>query len=275
MSVNIGHRHGSSVSKTSDDFGDDTRSEDNIKDADGWSEASSSDYDGYLDQAHDDTSKQIYITNSDNTGNGRESGRGDESRDLLATNTQAGTALPHVDDTENADAAKGKPISWRSLPRKDQLFILTLARLSEPLTQTSLGSYLFYQLQSFDPALPESTIAYQAGIIQAAFPFAQFLTAMLWGRFADSPYGGRKLAINIGLLGTMFSIIGFGFSHSFGVAVAFRLFGGALNGNIGIMRTMISEIIKEKKFQSRAFLLLPMTFNVGVIVGPILGTVKV
>ncbi|KAK5145086.1 hypothetical protein LTR04_001402, partial [Oleoguttula sp. CCFEE 6159] len=54
--------------------------------------------------------------------------------------------------------------------------------------------------------------------------------------------------------------------------------GGALNGNIGVMRTnlqlrnkMISEIIREKKYQSRAFLLMPMTFNVGVIVGPILG----
>ena len=34
---------------------------------------------------------------------------------------------------------------------------------------------------------------------------------------------------------------------------------------------MISEIIREKKFQSRAFLLLPMTFNIGVIIGPILG----
>ena len=34
---------------------------------------------------------------------------------------------------------------------------------------------------------------------------------------------------------------------------------------------MISEIIREKKFQSRAFLLLPMTFNIGVIVGPMLG----
>jgi MFS family permease len=177
-----------------------------------------------------------------------------------------------VDDTETADAAKGKPISWRSLPRKDQLFVLTLARLSEPLTQTSLGSYLFYQLQSFDPSLPDSTISYQAGIIQAAFPFAQFLTAMLWGRFADSEHGGRKNAICIGLLGTMCSIIGFGFSHSFGMAVAFRLLGGVLNGNIGVMRTMISEIIKEKKYQSRAFLILPMTFNVGVIIGPILGT---
>ena len=34
---------------------------------------------------------------------------------------------------------------------------------------------------------------------------------------------------------------------------------------------MISEIIKEKRFQSRAFMVLPMTFNVGVIIGPILG----
>lgn len=34
---------------------------------------------------------------------------------------------------------------------------------------------------------------------------------------------------------------------------------------------MISEIIREKKYQSRAFLLLPMTFNIGVIVGPIMG----
>jgi len=199
-----------------------------------------------------------------------------KSRDLFVeTNVQPETVLPHVDGSGNADAYKSQPVSWRSLPRKDQLFVLTLARLSEPLTQTGLGSYLFYQLQSFDPSLPDSTISYQAGIIQAAFPFAQFLTAMLWGRFADSPRGGRKNAICIGLLGTMFSIIGFGFSHSFATCVTFRIIGGILNGNIGVMRTIISEIIKEKKYQSRAFLLLPMTFNVGVIVGPILGMLNV
>jgi hypothetical protein len=189
----------------------------------------------------------------------------------IDTNVHAGTGLPHIDDNEQAEAAKEKPISWRSLPRKDQLFVITLARLSEPLTQTSLGSYLFYQLQSFDKTLPDATIAYQAGIINAAFPFAQFLTAMLWGRVADSEHGGRKRVIYLGLLGTMCSIIGFGFSQSFPMAVACRCLGGVLNGNIGVMRTMISEIIKEKKYQSRAFLILPMTFNIGVIIGPILG----
>jgi MFS family permease len=63
-----------------------------------------------------------------------------------------------------------------------------------------------------------------------------------------------------------------------------------LNGNVGVMRTMIAEIIEEKKYtevldppndhfanlnscryQSRAFLILPMCFNIGVIVGPVLG----
>jgi MFS family permease len=211
-----------------------------------------------------------------------------DSKDLTSGNSSCGVRQhSHVQDGDQRDGDDGDSyenqnhdldtptnnaaVSWSSLPRKDQLLVLTLARLSEPLTQTSLGSYLFYQLQSFDPSLPDSTISYQAGIINAAFPAAQFLTAMLWGRIADAEYGGRKRVLYIGLLGTMLSIIGFGFSHSFPMAVAFRCLGGVLNGNIGVMRTMISEIIKEKKYQSRAFLILPITFNIGVIIGPVLG----
>ncbi|KAK3717401.1 hypothetical protein LTR37_005790 [Vermiconidia calcicola] len=170
---------------------------------------------------------------------------------------------------------KEKPVSWSELPKKGQLTILTLARLSEPLTQTSLQSYMFYQLKSFklpDGSSPsDGTVATQAGILAAAFTGAQFLTAMLWGRAADSEYFGRKRVILIGLLGTAIGSLGFGFSESFPAAVFWRCAGGMLNGNIGVMRTMISEIIREKKFQSRAFLLLPMTFNIGVIIGPLIG----
>lgn len=220
-----------------------------------------------------DVRYQTAAYDSDNDSRDEDESSHRRSRGLLIdTNLRAGNALPQVDETEQAANTKAPPVSWRELPRKDQLFVITLARLSEPLTQTSLGSYLFYQLQSFDSSLPDSTISYQAGIVQAAFPAAQFLTAIIWGRIADSEHGGRKRVIYLGLLGTMLSIIGFGFSHSFPMAVAFRCMGGVLNGNIGVMRTMISEIIKEKKYQSRAFLILPMTFNIGVILGPILGT---
>jgi hypothetical protein len=43
------------------------------------------------------------------------------------------------------------------------------------------------------------------------------------------------------------SCLGFGFSKSFWEAMLFRTMGGALNGNVGVMRTMVSEIIQEKK----------------------------
>jgi Major Facilitator Superfamily len=167
---------------------------------------------------------------------------------------------------------KEGPVSWSSLPRKGQLAILVCARMSEPLTQSSLRSYMYYQLQSFDRSLPASTIAWQAGALASIFTFAQFLTAIIWGKLADSEYCGRKRVLLIGLMGTGISAVGFGFSGSFVMALAFRFLGGILNGNVGVMRTMVSEMIREKKYQSRAFMILPMTANIGTIIGPMIGT---
>ncbi|KAJ5960202.1 uncharacterized protein N7479_007352 [Penicillium vulpinum] len=182
-----------------------------------------------------------------------------------------------IDEDDDHDGVLGpaedeeKPVTWSSLPKKGQLAILTLARLSEPLTQTSLQAYMFYQLKSFDPSLPDSKISAQAGILQGSFTAAQFITAVWWGRLADAGWMGRKRVLLIGLMGTCISCVGFGFSRSFATAMVFRTLGGVLNSNVGVMRTLIAEIIAEKKYQSRAFLLLPMCFNIGVIIGPILG----
>ena len=162
-------------------------------------------------------------------------------------------------------------VKWKDLPKKGQLAILVLARLAEPLVQTSLQSYMFYQLRSFDSSLSDASVASQAGILQASFSAAQTLTGVVWGRTADSY--GRKTVLLLGSLGTIISCLGFGLSKSFIAALIFRTLGGLVNGNIAVMRTMISEIIKEKKYQARAFLLMPMCFNIGVIIGPILGGV--
>jgi hypothetical protein len=111
---------------------------------------------------------------------------------------QATTPIP----LETREKKKKEVVTWMSLPHKRQLAVLTAARLSEPLVQTSLQSYMFYQLKSFDKSLPDSVIASQAGIMQGSFTAAQFLTAMMWGRIADSDRGGRKTVLLIGLLGT-------------------------------------------------------------------------
>ncbi|KAK4989206.1 hypothetical protein LTR50_003420 [Elasticomyces elasticus] len=194
----------------------------------------------------------------------------EDERPLGASVSQDGVALA---TESSSDFSKPEPVTWRSLPHKSQLLILTLARLSEPLTQTSLQSYMYYQLRSFSPDAPDSTISSQAGFLAAAFTGAQFLTAIMWGRIADSEKMGlgRKGVLAIGLLGTGIGVLGFGFAGSFAAAMFWRAVGGMLNGNVGVMRTIISEIVKEKKYQSRAFLLLPMTFNIGVIIGPIMG----
>ena len=97
---------------------------------------------------------------------------------------------------------------------------------------------MFYQLKWFDPSLSDAAIASQAGILHASFMAAQFLTAMAWGRVADSHRAGRKTVLLIGLLGTSASCLGFGFSTKFWQALVFRTLGGSLNGNIGVMRTM-------------------------------------
>lgn len=163
---------------------------------------------------------------------------------------------------------KPVPVSWMTLPRKSQLFILGLCRVFDFLQVASLQAYMFYQLKSFDETLPDSTISNQAGVLQGAFTAAQLATAIAWGRVADAHWGGRKFVLLFGLIGTSLSCIGVAFSTTFAWAVFFRAFGGAVNGTVGIIRTMIAENIKDKRFQSRAFLILPISFNVASLFGP-------
>ncbi|KAH6661799.1 major facilitator superfamily transporter [Plectosphaerella plurivora] len=163
-----------------------------------------------------------------------------------------------------------KPVSWASIPNKGQLAVLVFARLAEPLSERSLTSYLFFQLRWFDPSLGAAEIATQAGYITAVFAAAQCLTSMWWGRAADDPRLGRKRVLLIGLMGTTLSALGMGFATSLRAAFFFRFLAGALNGNVGVLRTMVSEIVVDKRHKTRAFLLLPMCFNIGVIIGPLL-----
>lgn len=65
-------------------------------------------------------------------------------------------------------ASKEGPVTWSSLPQKSQLAVLTLARLSEPLSERSLAAYMFYQLRWFDPSASDGTIASQGGLMTAA-----------------------------------------------------------------------------------------------------------
>lgn len=163
--------------------------------------------------------------------------------------------------------ARPPPASWASMPHKDQLAILALSRMVDFWQMASLQSYMIHQLRSFDPALPDSAISHQAGILQGSFNGAQIVSALVWGRVADMPSFGRKTVLVIGLAGTAFTCVGVGFAHTFWQAAVWRILGGAVNGTVGSARTMVAETV-DKRFHSRAFLLLPLAFNVANILGP-------
>ncbi|KAF8851776.1 MFS general substrate transporter [Acephala macrosclerotiorum] len=173
-------------------------------------------------------------------------------------------------DVEAQPRAKEK-VSYASLANKKQLALLCIARLADPLAASSIQTYMFYQLKYFNPSASESLISTQAGIIVGSKTAAQVCTGMLWGRLADSEWGGRKTVLMIGLLSSGLACIGYGFSTTFVSAVAWQVFGGAMSSNVGIVRCVVAELNPEKRFRTRALLLLPLFANAGMLLGPLIG----
>lgn len=159
--------------------------------------------------------------------------------------------------------------SYWTLPRKDQILLLVLCKLTEPLALTSISPYLYYLIRDFGYADP-AVISAWATIVMSAYPLGSALSGVVWGRFSD--IRGRKAALLLGTTGTLIAALAFGFSQNLYMAVTARLFAGLLSGNNGVMKTSIAEIIGCKtEYQSRAFAIIPMTFNIGNIIGPALG----
>jgi len=124
-------------------------------------------------------------------------------------------------------------------------------------------------IDSFGIARTENEIAVFAGMVTSSFAFAEFTTGMWWGRLSDKI--GRKPVLMIGLVGTLVSMVIFGFAQSFPVALLARAAGGLLNGNIGVIQTTVAEMVPRKEHQPRAFAVMPFVWSVGSIIGPAVG----
>ncbi|KAL8891433.1 MAG: hypothetical protein Q9215_001575 [Flavoplaca cf. flavocitrina] len=128
-----------------------------------------------------------------------------------------------------------------------QLFILALCRICEPIAFMSIFPYIYFMITSFQITNDEDQIGLYAGLVTSAFAFAEFSTGVFWGRLSDRI--GRKPVLMIGLVGTLISMLVFGFASSLPVALLARALGGALNGNIGVLQTTVAEIVTEKEHQ--------------------------
>ncbi|TQN66985.1 putative membrane protein [Colletotrichum shisoi] len=167
-------------------------------------------------------------------------------------------------------------VTWASLPRKDQLVILFLVRFCEPIVKVSISSYVYFQLRSLDPSLPSAAVVQQTTLLQAAYTVAQCLASVFLGSVADSPRGGRKVVVVLSLLGSFVACSLFGFVANFKQALVLRFVEGLTNGTVAMVRTMTAEVVQEKKFQARAFVLLNISTSFAIILSALVaaGTVE-
>lgn len=92
----------------------------------------------------------------------------------------------------------------------------------------------------------------------------------------------------MGCLGTIASLLVVGLAPNFWVALFGRFLGGALNGNIGVIQTMVGELVVNPKHEresthlgkhlqsadsctAKAYAIMPFIWSVGTILGPSIG----
>ncbi|KAL6307595.1 major facilitator superfamily domain-containing protein [Sparassis latifolia] len=154
---------------------------------------------------------------------------------------------------------------------KLQLFILLYLQLAEPIASTVVYPFVNQLVrQTGITGGNDEKTGYFAGLIESSFYATEAVCILQWGRASDRI--GRKPVLLGGLLGLTLSMIGFGLSKHYWALVLSRCAEGALNGNIGVTKSMMAEITDSTN-RDRGFSYLPMIWCLGSTIGPVIGGV--
>ncbi|KAJ3565405.1 hypothetical protein NP233_g7653 [Leucocoprinus birnbaumii] len=155
-----------------------------------------------------------------------------------------------------------------ALPRF-QLGIALLLQLCEPVCSQSIYPYINELVSTLDIVGGDKRkVGYYAGLIESLFFMTEALTVLQWGRLSDRT--GRKPVMLIGLVGSCISMLFFGLSRTFCTLVISRCLCGLLNGNVGVMKSVIGEQTDASN-RADAFALVPVAWAAGAAVGPLIG----
>ncbi|HEV2836780.1 MAG TPA: MFS transporter [Pyrinomonadaceae bacterium] len=105
--------------------------------------------------------------------------------------------------------------------------------------------------------------------IVASFTVAQLLSAPMWGRFSDRL--GRRPALLIALSASAIAYLIFGFAHSLWLLLLSRVVQGAGGGTVGVIQAYVADSTPPHD-RARALGWLSATTNLGVALGPVLGS---
>src|SRR5689334_17467645 len=105
--------------------------------------------------------------------------------------------------------------------------------------------------------------------IVASFTVAQLVSAPLWGRFSDRV--GRRPALLIALTASAIAYLIFGFAQSLWLLLLSRVVQGAGGGTVGVIQAYVADSTAPQD-RARALGWLSATTNLGVALGPVLGS---
>ncbi|KXN84876.1 hypothetical protein AN958_12006 [Leucoagaricus sp. SymC.cos] len=152
---------------------------------------------------------------------------------------------------------------------KFQIAIVLLLQLCEPITSQSIYPYINQLVSELDiTGGDERKVGYYAGLIESLFFATEALTVLQWSRLSD--YIGRKPVLLTGLIGSALSMLCFGLSRTFWALVISRCVCGLLNGNIGVMKSVMGELTDTTN-RAEGFSLMPVVWAAGATLGPLMG----
>eukprot|EP01006_Ploeotia_vitrea_P051581 TRINITY_DN67579_c5_g1_i1.p1 TRINITY_DN67579_c5_g1~~TRINITY_DN67579_c5_g1_i1.p1 ORF type:complete len:601 (-),score=265.06 TRINITY_DN67579_c5_g1_i1:759-2486(-) len=149
-----------------------------------------------------------------------------------------------------------------------QVALVGVVLFSNTFSELLIFPFLPFMVHDFSPELRKSELGYRAGYIGTAFYVGAFCSNFLWGRAADK--WGRKPTMLCGIVGSIVSITLFGLSSSFPMAIGLRVMWGLSNGNLGIAKTVLSEICDDTN-SAKGFAVLGVLSGFGRLTGPAVG----
>ncbi|KZT32311.1 MFS general substrate transporter [Sistotremastrum suecicum HHB10207 ss-3] len=173
-----------------------------------------------------------------------------------------------IESERNGDALALEKRSPTPLP-KVQLLAILFIQTCEPLTWMFFFPFLNQMILEYGiSGGDEKRVGYYAGLVGSASFVAECVSVFFWGRLSDRI--GRRPVLCFGLCSATVATIGFGFSRTLSALMLFRVVAGGLNGNIGLIKSMIADITDESN-QARAFSMLPTVFAVASTIAPVIG----
>jgi MFS family permease len=106
------------------------------------------------------------------------------------------------------------------------------------------------------------------GLLFSAFAIAQLLSSPVWGRVSD--HYGRRPAILVGLGGSMFAYLIFGFANSLWLLFVCRLVQGLGGGTTGVAQAYVADTMAPSE-RAKALGWLSAATSAGVSIGAVIG----